>query len=111
MAKQLRIAGTERKGDVEIEDAAQIYRGHMLTRMEFGKKEKTAKDELIALVKRKVDEGSLELPPGTLDGEVVTVYRFEGEDGEELEVKYGRKNQVRVRKAKETGDEDPEVME
>lgn len=108
--KQLAIAGTEPTRNVEIEDAAAIYRGHMLERMDMTKREKEAKDALIGVVQKQVEDGKLELPPGWSDGEVVTVYRFQGDDGEELEIKYGRKDQVRVRKAKD-GDDEPEIIE
>lgn len=106
---QLQIAGTERKGDVELEDMAAIYRGHVLERVEMGKLEKEAKEQLEALIERKVAEGSIVLPPDAEKGKVVTIHRFERE-GEDIEIKYGRRTQVRVRLAKDSDDE-TELME
>ena len=111
MAKrQLNIAGTEPETNHEIEDAASIYRGHMLDRMENTKLEKGAKEALIAVVHKQVETGKLKLPPNAKDGEVVTVYTFHSDEGD-MEVKYGVKEQVRVRKVKDGDDDVEELMD
>jgi len=109
--QQLRIAGTEPEVIEDLVVAANAYRQLMLDRVDFGRREKEAKVALEGVIEKLVVEGRIKLPPGAEKGEVVTIYRYEGEDGEPLEVKYGRKQQVRVRQAKAGGDDEPEAVE
>ncbi len=98
--RQLAIAGTEPEVNQDLEDKAQIYRGHMLDRMKFGKLEAEAKVMLDAEIEKQVKDKRIKLPPEAGQGKVVTIYTYHDDEDGPLEVKYGRKSQVRVRKAK-----------
>lgn len=101
----------KRKRLEELEEQAALYRKTVLQRMELGRYEVEEKAKLQALVAKYVEQGKLKIPEGTADGEVVTVYVFDDED-EKLELKYGRKQQVRVRKVKaKAGQDETELME
>lgn len=100
----------KKKRNQEIEEAAATYRKAVLERVAYQKLEIEAKAELMAIVAKQFEAGSLKFPDGTADGEVVTVYSFDDDEGQKLELKYGTKNQVRVRAAK-GGDDETEMME
>lgn len=88
MRDQLQIVGTERPSIPAVEDAANSYRRARDERMEMTKLEVVRRDELIRIMR---ENG-------------VTVYKFDGPDGEELTATL--KEEVKVKVSSQTPDED-----
>ncbi len=110
--RQLAILGTEPERNDDLEDKARIYRGHMLDRMKFGKMESEAKAMLDAEIELQIKDKRIKLPADASKGKIVTIYAYDDDQGDEverMEVKYGRKTQVRVRKAKAEGASDDDA--
>lgn len=97
--KQLEIEGTAPKRIQRLEDCAEAYRNIVLDRVEMQKKETEAKQTLLAEIQKQITAGRL-VPHVDTDGEVVPVYRFDSDEGE-IVIRYGKKEAVRVGKAKD----------
>jgi len=94
------IPGTERDDIPQLTKAAEKYRKLVTKRMDFGKKEAEAKAELQTLIHALIDEKEIELPD-TATAQIHTVYRYEDEDGQVRDVKFGSKETVKVNLASE----------
>lgn len=100
--------GMESENIPDLEEAADKYRDLVTKRMALQKDEEQAKADLIGEIHKQIQGGHLKQPPES-DSSLVAIYRYQDDDGVERMIKWGRKEAVKVNKAKDT-DADAEAL-
>lgn len=99
--KQQEIPGTEPKRHDRLENCSEAYHHIVLDRLAMQVKEAEAKSELRGEIEKLVADGKLVLPEGS-DDEPKVIYKYQGDEGE-VAIRYGRKDVIKVGKAKNAG--------
>jgi len=105
--KQGQIPGTERQEIEDLTDAAEAYRKVRSARQDLNIKEAEQKAHLQATIDRLIEEGEITLKEDAEEAQVI--YRYEDENGDIQDVKYGHgKTILKVNKSKVAHDGDDE---